>query len=570
MSEILRPPSRFVSIHGHDSFSAYDGLGYPSDHIDFCLKNGLDGWALTNHGNGNGLAHAHAHAKKVIKSKGAKFRQLYGVEFYFVPDLTDWKVRYDLSKQESSKGDDEEEAGLVVEDADETRSDTDRFVDVNKRYHLVVIAKNRIGLSNLFTLVKKSYVDGFYKFPRIDFKLLKQHGEGLVVSTACVGGYPSGIIYGEFAEKKFAELDPCLVDDDTVRGRIRTKLENVVDRFVDCVGRENFFLELQFNKLPAQDLTNRMMIETASTTGCKLISTADSHYPEPALWEAREIYRQLQPGRMKIGAEPKPLPKFEELKCELYPKNAEQMWNEYTARWEVYPWYKGTEDAVRTSIENGHDIAWNLCEEIWFDTSAKLPSFNTPEKTSFKQLVDLVKEGLKVEGLDKKPEYVSRAKMELDDIKYLKSEDYFMTLQKVFKLAENRTLPGSGRGSGAGSLVNYLLGITHVDPLKYDLLWERFMGRHRCLDPATLVKMSDGINKPIANVDVGDEVVSGNNRPQKIKSKFVTKHRRLMKLTIGGQVITCSTNHRWIVLRDGLEIEVMADEIRSTDLIRKL
>jgi len=301
---------------------------------------------------------------------------------------------------------------------------------------------------------------------------------GMVVHN-CVGGYPSGLIYGEFVDKKFAELTPELVDDDAVRSRIRNRLENMVDRFVDCVGHENFFLELQFNKLSAQDLTNRMLIETSRATGCRLISTADSHYPEPELWEAREIYRQLQPGRMKIGSEPKPLPKKEELKAELYPKNAQQMWDEYLSRRELFLWYQGTEDIVRTSMENGHDVAWDLCEEIWFDPSAKLPTFSTPEKTGFSQLVDLVKEGLRAEGLDQKPEYVARAKMELDDIKYLKSEDYFLTLQKVFKLAENRTLPGSGRGSGAGSLVNYLLGITHVDPLKYDLLWERFMGRHR-------------------------------------------------------------------------------------------
>ena len=152
----IHPPKNFISLHSHSHFSTYDGLGQPGDHIDFCVQNGLSGWSLTDHGNGNGLAHAHAHAKKVVKSKGHKFRQLYGVEFYFVPDLADWKVRYDLSKQESAKdkGDDEEEAGLVVEDADETRSDADRFVDVNKRYHLVVVAKNRVGLSNLFTLVK--------------------------------------------------------------------------------------------------------------------------------------------------------------------------------------------------------------------------------------------------------------------------------------------------------------------------------------------------------------------------------------------------------------------------------
>lgn len=524
---------------------------------------------MTDHGNGNGLAHAHAHAKK-LKSKGTKFRQLYGVEFYFVPDLVDWKVRYDLSRQETTKGDDEEEAGLVVEDADETRSDGDRFVDVNKRYHLVVVAKNGVGLSNLFTLVKKSYVDGFYKFPRIDFRLLKEHGEGLVVSTACVGGYPSGLIYGEFPDKKFAELTPDLVDDRGVRSRIRNRLENMVDRFVDCVGQENFFLELQFNKLSAQDLTNRMMLEVAASTGCKLLSTADSHYPEPALWEAREIYRQLQPGRMKIGVEPKPLPTREELKAELYPKNAQQMWDEYLSRRAEYSWYEGTEDAVRTSIENGHDVTWNLCQEVWFDTSAKLPTFDTPERSGFKQLVDLVKEGLRSEGLDSRPEYVERAKMELDDIRYLKSEDYFLTLQKVFKLAENRTLPGSGRGSGAGSLVNYLLGITHVDPLKYDLLWERFMGRHRCLDPQTIVKMADGSNKQLCNVEIGDAVVTGEGRTRKITSKIKSHHKKLIRLTVGDQVVTCSANHRWIVLRDGVEIEVFADQIRQTDMLRSL
>ena len=485
MSEIYLPPNRFVSLHGHSTFSPYDGLGYPSDHIDFVLSDqqGMDGWALTDHGNGNGLAHAHAHAKK-MKSKGRKYRQLYGVEFYFVPDLDEWKRKYKAAKADpqDKTAQQEEEAGHVVEDADETRSDS-ALTDINKRYHLVVVAKNNIGLSNLFTLVKKSFTNGFYKFPRIDFKLLKEHGEGLVVSTACVGGLPSGIIYGEFAEKKFAELNPSLVDDDALRSRIRGRLENMVDRFTDCVGRDNFFLEIQFNKLSAQDLTNRMMIETARTTGIALLTTADSHYPGPHLWEAREIYRQLQPGRMKIGSEPKPLPKFEEIKAELYPKNATQMWQEYLGRRQEYSWYEGTENLVKESIERGHDVAWNMCEEIWFDTGAKLPSFDTPEKSAFRQLVDLVKEGLKKEGLDSKLEYVSRAKMELDDIKFLKFESYFLTLHKVFEVSNNLTLPGAGRGSGCGSLVNYLLGITHVDPLKYDLLWERFLSRAKASWP---------------------------------------------------------------------------------------
>ena len=99
-NDILRPPTRFVSLHGHSHFSAYDGLGHPQEHIDFCLTNQLDGWSLTDHGNGNGLAHAHVHARKLYK-KGQKFRQLFGVEFYFVPSLKEWQHSYDLKKAEA-------------------------------------------------------------------------------------------------------------------------------------------------------------------------------------------------------------------------------------------------------------------------------------------------------------------------------------------------------------------------------------------------------------------------------------------------------------------------------------
>lgn len=487
MSDILRPPSRFVSIHNHSTFSPYDGLGQPQEHIDFSINNGLDGWSLTDHGNGNGLAHAHAHAKKLYK-KGQKFRQIFGVEFYFVPSLKDWQKAYNQKKAdaEAAKSDDtpedEEEAGLVVEDADETRSETS-VNDIYKRYHLVVIAKNRIGLSNLFTLVKKSFKDGFYKFPRIDFDLLKQHGEGLVVSTACVGGYPSGLIYSEFPGLKFNELAPGLADDPFVMKKLVGKVENAVDRFVDAVGKDNFFLELQFHAIDAQDFTNRVLIETAKKTGVPLIATADSHFPGPELWEAREMYRMLQPGRIKNDGSVPMLPKREELKALLYPKNADQMWQEFLQRREKYDWYKGQEDTVRSSIETGYDVVWDKCEQVWFDSAAKLPKFDTPEKSAFDQLRDIVKQALIDEGLHKKPEYVERAKVELADIKYLNFSDYFLTLQKVFKLAENRTLPGAGRGSGAGSLVNYLLGITHVDPVKYGLLFERFLNRQKASWP---------------------------------------------------------------------------------------
>lgn len=300
--------------------------------------------------------------------------------------------------------------------------------------------------------------------------------DGVLVHN-CVGGYPSGLIYSEFPGLKFNELTPTLADDPIVMHRLVSKVENAVDRFVDCVGKDNFFLETQFHAIDAQDLTNRVLIDVSKKTGIPLVATADSHYPSPELWEAREMYRMLQPGRIKNDGSVPVLPKKDELKALLYPKNAEQMWEEFLKRREKFDWYQGQEDTIRTAIENGYDIAWEMCEQVWFDTSAKLPKFDTPQKSSFDQLRDLVKEGLIQEGLDKNPEYIDRAKLELSDIKFLNFSDYFLTLQKIFKLAENRTLPGAGRGSGAGSLVNYLLGITHVDPIKYNLLWERFLHR---------------------------------------------------------------------------------------------
>jgi len=179
-------------------------MGYPANHVDFVLseEQGMDAFALTDHGNGNGLAHARSYFLKMQK-QGRNFRQLYGVEFYFVPSLQQWSEDYAAHRQAvkdaktaaaaekkaKEKIDidaDDEAGGLVIEDEDETKTVDVLKDEWKRRYHLVVIAKNRKGLGNLFTLVKKSYKYGFYRYPRIDFQMLKEHGEGLHVSTACL------------------------------------------------------------------------------------------------------------------------------------------------------------------------------------------------------------------------------------------------------------------------------------------------------------------------------------------------------------------------------------------------
>jgi DNA polymerase-3 subunit alpha len=439
----------------------------------------MDAWALTDHGNGNGLAHAHSHAVKMQKA-GRKYRQIYGVEFYFVPSLDQWTSDYADHKQSikdaktaaaaEKKGKekiiidaDDESGGLVIEDEDESKKIDILKDEWKRRYHLVVTARNRKGLNNLFTLVKKSYKDGFYRYPRIDFKMLKEHGEGLHVNSACLGGiFSNRILRG--------------VAHDKSRDEIQKDLQNLSDRFTDAVGIENFKLELQFNKLNKQHVVNDYLIEHHKLTGIPLISTADSHYPSNDKWQARELYKKLGWLGKKDGLT---LPAFEDLKCELYPKNAQQMWDEFLEGYNEHDFYKGNEQLVKESIERTHDIVWNDFEDTWIDVSAKLPTITVPNKTPFRHLCDLVKSALISEGFHTNKEYVERAKYELSDIKYLGHEAYFITMYEIFRKAETKTLFGPARGSGGGSLVNYLLGITQLDSIPYNLLWSRFLGRHR-------------------------------------------------------------------------------------------
>jgi DNA polymerase III alpha subunit len=368
----------------------------------------------------------------------------------------------------------------------------------------------------------------------------------------CLGGiYSNRILRGNAHNKS--------------RDEIQKDLLNLTDRFTDAVGLENFKLELQFNKLEKQHVVNDYLIEHHKLTGIPLISTADSHYPTNDKWQARELYKKLGWLGKKDGMT---LPEFEDLKCELYPKNAQQMWNEFLESYPLYDFYKGNEQLVKESIERTHDIVWNDFEDTWIDTSAKLPTISVPNKTPFQHLAELVKNALIKEGLHKSKEYVDRAKYELSDIKYLGHAAYFITMYEIFKRAETKTLFGAGRGSGAGSLVNYLLGITQIDPIPYNLLWSRFLGRHRCLDEDTYIISEHG-KKKIKDVVEGEKVLTHTGQYRKILDKAVTQHDIAIEIKFNGRKIICSPNHRWIVNREGIEVETMACHLKKGDKLVK-
>ena len=501
----MRRPERFVGLHAHSGFSTFDGLSYPQDHIDYVRQNNMSAWALTDHGHMNGFAHAYLHAQKLNKA-GANFKFIPGCEMYVHPDLDVWRLDYEI-KQAAKRGDtsalkmlreereriqtplvaitdgDDEivdiavdSAGQTVENEEETKSG--KFFDpIKRRHHLVVLPRTSVGLERLFGLVSRGYSEGFYRFPRVDYKMIKEAAQGghLLLSTACLGGPLSYEVFKHLQGIEFDDLNASLLDDPTIMQKVMTGIGNSYDMLVDSVG-DATFLELQFNHLPAQHLVNRALIEFANQNSLqeRLIVTCDSHYSSPDHWKERELYKKL--GWLNYKEfNPDSLPQSkEDLKCELYPKNAEQVWESFENTTREYDFYDS--EVVCNAIERTHDIAYEMIDDINPDCSMKLPSYTIPEgKTADQALIEASKHGLIKKNLHKDPVYISRLKEELKVIADKKFSEYFLTTKAIIDLAKTEMRVGPGRGSGAGSLVNYVLGITDVDPLRYGLLFSRFM-----------------------------------------------------------------------------------------------
>jgi len=266
------------------------------------------------------------------------------------------------------------------------------------------------------------------------------------------------------------------LDNDKIREEIIEAMWQTYKSLKDAVGQQNVYLELQFNKLGAQHLVNRAIFELAKARKLtkKMIVTCDSHYSRPEKWKAREMYKKL--GWLGFeGITPDALPKsIDELKCELYPKNEFQVWESYLETTGQFDFYD--DGLVRDAIERTYTIAFEEIGDVKPDTSIKLPSYVIPkDETANQALIRMAKEGLVERNLHTNPEYVERMKEELKVILGKNFALYFLTMKKITDIARTKMLIGNGRGSGAGSLVNYCLGITNVDPIKYGLYFSRFL-----------------------------------------------------------------------------------------------
>lgn len=432
------PIKEFASFHNHSHFSVFDGLSLPEELLKASKEKGLKSIALTDHG----ITHGHADWYLIGKKLGVK--AVFGVEAYVIHDLPEWQA-LKAKKEEEKKGKKKKEQVEFADDGDVVDAK-----ELRRKGHLVLLACNREGLSNLYQLTFKAHKYGFYGKPRMDKNMLREHAKGLVATTACMGGVIS---------KRLWDMKEGHATWDDVR---REVLE-----YDEIFGRGRFFLELQFNEMDEeQNYINTSMVRLSRETGVPLTVTTDSHYATAPEWEPRELLHML--GWSKKTILDMPGQKIDTKIKQLYVKSPEEMWRSYQQ-------FAGHCIDLKTAIEafQGTLLIDSLIEDFEPDTRQRLPTL--PYEDPFKEMIQRAIDGMKSLGLQDDEKYRDRLRFELGVIKQKGIANYFLVCKQIIEEAKKRMLVGPGRGSAAGSLVCYCLGVTDLDPIRHDLLFERFL-----------------------------------------------------------------------------------------------
>jgi len=333
--------------------------------------------------------------------------------------------------------------GCEVYVAPGSRFDREAGQTENRYYHLVLLAENNQGYQNLMKIVSKAFIDGFYYKPRVDLELLEEYHEGIIALSACLAGeVAKNLTRGFYEEAKKAAL-----------------------RYQEIFGEGNFFLEMQDHGIPEQQRVNQQLLRMHQETGIELVVTNDVHYTYDTDVEAHDILLCVQTGKR--------LQDEDRMRYEggqYYVKSPEEMLK-------LFPY-------IPEALENTQKIADRCDVEIEFGVT-KLPKFDVPAPyTSWEYLNKLCYDGLKERYTENLDELGKRLEYELGVIQKMGYVDYFLIVWDFIRFARDHDIMvGPGRGSAAGSLVSYTLGITKLDPIKYDLLFERFLNPERVSMP---------------------------------------------------------------------------------------
>ncbi|RDU24199.1 DNA polymerase III subunit alpha [Anaerosacchariphilus polymeriproducens] len=394
----------FAHLHVHTEYSLLDGSNKIKEYVARVKELGMNSAAITDHGVMFGIIDFYRAAQE------AGIKPILGCEVYVAPNS-----RFDK----------------------EITGGEDRY------YHLVLLAENNIGYSNLMKIVSKGFVEGYYYRPRVDIEVLQQYHEGIIALSACLAGEVQRyIVKGLYEEAKEAAL-----------------------KYEAVFGKGNYFLELQDHGISEQQTVNQQLIRMSQELDIELVATNDVHYTYAEDVAAHDILLCIQTGK-KLEDENRM--RYEG--GQYYVKSPEQMA-------ELFPY-------ALQALENTQKIADRCHVEIEFGVT-KLPQYDVPEGfTSWEYLNKLCFDGLKKRYSDCTEELVQRLEYELSVIQKMGFVDYFLIVWDFIKYSrDHHIMVGPGRGSAAGSIISYCLGITNIDPIKYNLLFERFLNPERVSMP---------------------------------------------------------------------------------------
>lgn len=399
----------FVHLHLHTEYSLLDGFTRIEKLFGKVKELGMDAVAITDHGVMFGVVDFYKAAKK----NGVK--PIIGCEVYV---------------------------------ATRSRFDKEAGIDKNSG-HLVLLVKNEEGYKNLIKLVSAGYTEGFYYKPRIDYELLKNHTNGLICLSACIGG----------------DVQRLLLEGD-LEGAEKMALQ-----LKDMFAEGDFYLELQDHQMQEQKLINRRLVSLSEKTKIPLVATNDVHYLEKEDESVHDILLCIQTGKVLSDRERMRFPSKE-----FYLKSPQEMYELFSTR--------------PDALENTLKIAEKCNFEFDF-SKTHLPEYTLEGKNGQRVLIDLCYEGLKRKYQDYEAQ-VERLEYELSVIHQMGYDDYFLIVWDFIRYAKSKNIAvGPGRGSCGGSIVAYVLGITEVDPIKYDLIFERFLNPERITMPDIDIDFED-------------------------------------------------------------------------------
>ena len=394
----------FTHLHVHTEYSLLDGSNKIKEYVARLKELGMTAGAITDHGVMYGVIDFYKEAK------AAGINPILGCEVYVAPG---------------------------------SRFDKEASVSDDRYYHLILLAENNTGYTNLSHIVSRGFTEGYYYKPRVDTEILQQYHEGLICCSACLAGeIPRAIVKGQY--------------DEAVA---------VARRYDEIFGHGNFFLELQDHGIPAQSDVNSALLRMSGELDIPLIATNDCHYTRADDAEAHDLLLCIQTQKKVTDTD--------------------------RLRYEGGQYYVKSEAEMRAlipyaqqAIDNTQKIADRCHVEIEFGVT-KLPHFEVPQGyDSWTYLNKLCSDGLAERypqddgSLRKKLDY------ELSIIQKMGYVDYFLIVWDYINYCrENGIAVGPGRGSAAGSIVSYCMHITNIDPIKYDLLFERFLNPERVSMP---------------------------------------------------------------------------------------